>query len=79
VITSQDHEAYGSDLVDFSKRAAIDAVGPALQQLRQENNNLRSMAQRSQRADIERALDNSGIDWCSTYANPAVRSMAFRS
>jgi hypothetical protein len=70
MITAQDHENYGGEFIDFSRRAAYDAVAPALQQLQAENQQLRGIAQRSQRAEIERALDNSGIDWHQVYADP---------
>jgi hypothetical protein len=70
MLTQADRENYGDEFLDLTRRAAVDAVGPQLNQLRQENAHLRQMAQRSQRADIERALDNSGIDWHAVYNDP---------
>jgi hypothetical protein len=69
VITQQDREDYGDDFINFSRRAAVDAVQPALAQLRYENQHLRQIAQRSQRADIERALDQQVPDWRTIYAD----------
>jgi hypothetical protein len=69
-LTPQDYADYGSEFLDMTRRAAVDAVGPELQRLNAENQHLRAMAQRSQRADIERALDNSGIDWHAVYNDP---------
>jgi hypothetical protein len=65
-----DVEDYGTALIDMTQRAAREVMAPELQRLHAENQQLRGMAQRSQRAEIERALDQSGIDWRSIYANP---------
>jgi hypothetical protein len=67
LITEQDRENYGGEFIDFSRRAAYDAVAPALQQLQAENQQLRGMAQRSQRAEIERALDQAVPNWHDVY------------
>jgi hypothetical protein len=71
LVTEQDRENYGDELIGMSQRAAYDAVRPELERLHAENQNLRSMAQRSQRAEIERALDSQVSNWRSIYANPA--------
>ena len=71
MLTQADHENYGSEFIDLTQRAAREAMAPEIQRLHAENHHLRSMAQRSQRADIERALDARVPDWRSTYANPA--------
>jgi hypothetical protein len=70
LLTAQDEENYGTEFLDFSRRAAYDAVGPELQQLRAQNQHLTQMARRAQRAEIERALDSAGIDWHQVYADP---------
>jgi hypothetical protein len=70
LVTAEDEENYGGALIDMSKRAALDALSPALAHLQAENQQLRGMAQRSQRVEIERTLDQSVPDWRSTYANP---------
>jgi hypothetical protein len=70
-ITSQDLDDYGPAFVDFTRRAAADAVGPELQRLHAENQHLRQMAQRSQRAEIERTLDREVPNWHEIYATPA--------
>jgi hypothetical protein len=70
LLTRQDEENFGSELIDMSRRAAMDVVQPELQRLNAENQQLRQMAARAQRAEIERALDNSGIDWHAVYNDP---------
>jgi hypothetical protein len=70
LLTAQDEENYGPELLDMSKRAALEALAPELQRLHADNQRLRGMAQRSQHLEIERALDQSGIDWRSVYSDP---------
>jgi hypothetical protein len=71
MLTRQDEENYGPELLDMSRRAALDALAPELQQLRAENQQLRGMAQRSQHIEIERALDRAIPAWREVYQNPA--------
>jgi hypothetical protein len=69
-LTQQDLDDYGSDFIDLTRRAAADALQPALNALRQENQHLRQLAQRSQRAEIERTLDTQIPHWRGIFANP---------
>ena len=71
MLTQADEENYGPELLDMSRRAALDALTPELQRLHAENQQLRHLQQRSQRAEIERALDQSGIDWRQVYSDPS--------
>jgi hypothetical protein len=54
----------------MTRRAAAEAVSPALAQLRAENHQLRQMAARSQNAEIQRVLDARLPGWRATYADP---------
>jgi hypothetical protein len=71
LITEQDEENYGTDLISMIKRAAVEALSPELQQLRAENQQLRHLQHRQQHIAIEGALDRSVPDWRSIYSNPA--------
>jgi hypothetical protein len=71
MLTRQDEENYGPELLDLTRRAAAEVVSPQLAQLRQENAQLRGMAQRSQRAEIERALNQAIPHWRAIYETPA--------
>ena len=71
MLTQADEENYGPELLDMSRRAALDALTPELQRLHAENQQLRHLQQRSQRAEIERALDQSEIDWRQVYSDPS--------
>jgi hypothetical protein len=70
LVTEQDHENYGSELIAMTKRAAVEALAPELHQLRAENQRLRGMAQRSQHAEIERVLDARVPSWRDIDADP---------
>jgi hypothetical protein len=58
----------------MSRRAALEALSPALAQLQAENQQLRNLQQRQQRAEIERTLDRDVRDWRATYADPRFSS-----
>ena len=58
----------------MTKRAAVEALSPELQQLRAENNRLRGMATRAQHAEIERALDQRVPSWRDVYQDPGFSS-----
>jgi hypothetical protein len=70
MLTKADEENYGSELLDMSRRAALDALGPELNALRAENQQLRGMAQRAQHGEIERALNRSVPTWREIYQDP---------
>jgi hypothetical protein len=70
-LTEQDYADYGSDFINMTRRAAVDAVGPELQRLQAENRHLQQMAQRSNTATIQAALDREVPDWHSIYQNEA--------
>jgi hypothetical protein len=71
MLTQQDLDDYGPAFIDMTRRAAVDAVAPELQQLRAQNQQLRQMAARAQNTRIQQALDQALPHWRSTYANPA--------
>jgi hypothetical protein len=74
MITQSDVENYGPELIDMSRRAAVEALAPELQQLRAENHQLRHLQQRQQHVEIERALDRSVPSWRDIYADPRFSS-----
>jgi hypothetical protein len=74
LLTAQDEENYGPELLDMSKRAALEALSPELNALRQENQQLRGMATRAQHAEIERALNQQIPNWRDIYSDPRFSS-----
>jgi hypothetical protein len=74
-LTAEDFENYGTDLIDMTRRAAVEATAPALNALRQENHQLRQMAVRSQNASIQQELDRALPGWREeVYSDPRFSS-----
>jgi hypothetical protein len=73
VITQQDVENYGPELVDFSRRAALEALGPEVRQLQQQNANLQAHLRQQTRHNLEQDLDRSVPGWRQTWADPQWR------
>jgi hypothetical protein len=69
-LTEQDFDNYGPELIDMTRRAAVEALSPELQRLHAENQQLRHLQQRQQHVEIERALDRALPDWRAIYADP---------
>lgn len=70
LITDQDRETYGDDMIDLARRAALEAVSPELTALKQENADLKksqlSGAQKDLRAQLSRFVPN----WKNIQADP---------
>jgi hypothetical protein len=55
-LTQADVDAFGNDLLDVSQRAAMNAVAPYLQNLADQNANLRSQVAREQRRRLDQQV-----------------------
>jgi hypothetical protein len=56
-LTSEDRAAYGDDLLNVSQRAAMQTVAPYLQQLSQQNAELRTRVARASRQNLDAAVE----------------------
>jgi hypothetical protein len=56
-LTNEDVQNYGSDLLDVTQRAALDAVTPALQHLEQQNAQLQQRLAREARRNMDAAVE----------------------
>lgn len=63
LLTKEDIDNYGTDLIDLSKRAAMEAVKPALDALQQENANLKQRVTQNSQTGIYTALDRDVPNW----------------
>jgi hypothetical protein len=63
LITDADREAYGTDLIDLTRRAARDAIAPELDQLRQENKALQTRVSTTGRRELFAELDRQLPTW----------------
>jgi hypothetical protein len=70
MITQQDVENYGTELIDFSRRAAREALGPEVRALQQQNAHLQARLRQTTRADLERQLDQRVPGWRQLHSDP---------
>ena len=63
LITDEDRSNYGDDLIDLTRRAAMEAVGPEIESLRAENQNLKRQVGTTSKRELFMELDRSLPDW----------------
>lgn len=63
LITDQDRADYGDDLIDLTRRAAREAVGPELDALRLENERLTKQVSSGSRRDLFARMDQAVPTW----------------
>lgn len=63
LLTAQDEETFGRDMIDFARRAALDAVQPVVTDLRKQNQALQQRLQKTAASGIEGQLDASVPNW----------------
>jgi hypothetical protein len=71
LITQDDVQNYGTDLLDFTQRAAIQAVSPHLQYLQGENEQLRQRLAQESRARLDAAVEQTIPNFREIDADPA--------
>jgi hypothetical protein len=69
-LTNQDVSDYGGDLVNFSQRAALDAVAPHLQNLEAQNHELNRRLAREARARLDMRVEQAVPDYRTIDADP---------
>ena len=62
-LTSEDEQNYGRDLLDVSQRAALHAVAPELQEIRNQNANLQQQLAREQRHRLDQQIEHALPDF----------------
>lgn len=70
LLTDQDVQAYGPELIDFTRRAATEAVAPHLQRLEQTNAQLKEQLAREARFRLDQAVEASVPNYREIDANP---------
>lgn len=69
-LTDQDVQNYGSELVDFTQRAAAHAVAPRLQRIEQENAQLRENLSKEARHRLDQSVEAAVPNYREVDANP---------
>jgi hypothetical protein len=70
MLTRQDEENFGAELLNMSRRAALDALGPEVRQLQQQNVDLQGRLRQQVRHNLEQQLDRSVPGWRRIYDDP---------
>ena len=71
LLTPQDEETFGRDMIDFAKRAALEAVTPVITDLRKQNQALNQRLQKTAASGIEGQLDATVPNWRDiNYSSP---------
>lgn len=69
-ITQDDEDNFGGELIDVARRAAMEAIGPELDSLRNENKDLRDRVQNSAKRDVVSALNAEVPNWRAVNRAP---------
>jgi hypothetical protein len=72
-LTQDDVQNYGGDLVDFAQRAAAHAMAPHLQDLQQQNAELKNRLDQQTRRDLNATLDAQLPNWRDIDSSPGWR------
>jgi hypothetical protein len=69
-LTDQDVQNYGTELVDFAQRAAAQAIAPQLQQIEQQNAELRQRLAQEARIRLDQAVELAVPNYREVDRNP---------
>jgi hypothetical protein len=70
LITPEDEDTYGRELIDLTQRAAREAIQPELDALRNENSELKKRVVTTAQREIQTALAEKIPDWVAVNRSP---------
>lgn len=70
LITDQDREQYGDDLIDVARRAAMEAVSPEIEQLRAANQDLKKQVTTTAQRELKQHLRVRIPNWTAINSSP---------
>lgn len=70
LITAEDEQNYGPELIDLARRAAAETLSPQIAALQAENHRLTAAVSRGAAQTVSQALDNDVPNWRDIKANP---------
>jgi hypothetical protein len=74
LITDQDRETYGDELIDVVRRGAREAIGPELEALQAENKNLKKQVTTQAQKDVKSELRRLVPDWVAINGSEQFKS-----
>jgi hypothetical protein len=69
-LTAEDEQNYGTQLMDFAQRAALHIVAPKLQQVEEQNKQLREEVTKQNRRVLDQAVEQAVPDYREVDRNP---------
>jgi hypothetical protein len=63
LITAEDEQAFGPEVIDLARRAAAETLGPEIDALRAENNSLKARVTTTAKGEVRQALTQSVPNW----------------
>lgn len=70
LITDQDRETYGDELIDVARRAGLEAVQPELEALRADNDRLKRSATTNAQRELKQSLTSAVPNWMQIQTTP---------
>ncbi len=70
LITPEDEQAYGPELIDLARRAAAEQLGPEIEQLRHENQSLQKRVTSTAQKEVRQTLDQIVPNWRAVNKSP---------
>jgi hypothetical protein len=74
LLTPEDRQTYGDELLDVVQRAATEAVLPKITAVEQENRDLKQQVQRQRQSDMNRTLDLEVPQWRVINKHPRFKA-----
>ncbi len=73
LITEEDEQAYGPELIDLARRAAAETLGPEIEHLRNENQSLQKRVTTTAQGEVRQSLDAAVPNWKVINKSPEFR------
>ncbi len=73
LITEEDEQAYGPELIDLARRVASETLGPEIEQLRSQNQSLQQRVTTTAQGEVRQSLDAAVPNWKVINKSPEFR------
>lgn len=74
LITAEDEQAYGPELIDLARRAALETMGPEIESLRAQNDTLKKRVTDTAQGELRNKLTALVPNWRTINATPEFKS-----
>ncbi len=74
LITAEDEQAYGPEIIDLARRAAMETMGPEIEHLRAENQNLKQRVTTTAKSEVRQILAQSVPNWQVINRSPEFKN-----